>query len=313
MNRPQLELVRALLADFRNHPPESLDALRRAVDERNRQFPLPQEMRFDHVEVVRADKPALHMIMGTPVNGEEQEIVLYLHGGGFIVGDAEGFRGLAGTIANDVQARVLIVDYRLAPENPFPSAVEDAADAYEWLLSNGTPASAIVMAGDSAGAGLVLSALAVARNRDLPMPTAAALFSPWADLSLDGNTIASKQSEDLMLDSDMLRGCVQAYLGNAAITDPLASPVSADLHGFPPMLIQVGSAEILLDDSVRLASRAGAHGVNVRLEVWPQMPHVWHSFAPVLDEGRRAIREAAAFLRRCLVERHGSLATTERY
>ncbi|MGF6933593.1 monoterpene epsilon-lactone hydrolase [Paraburkholderia sp. UCT70] len=300
MNRSQLEMVQSLLTEFRGRPTGSLEDLRHAVNERNRQFPLPEAMRFDRVEVARIDKPALQMIQGTPSSASQREVMLYLHGGGFVLGDAEGFRGLAGAIAEDAQARVLIVDYRLAPESPYPAAVEDAADAYEWLLSNGTPASAVVMAGDSAGACLVLAALSVARNRDLPMPAAAVLFSPWIDLSLQGNTVVSKQAEDLMLDSQMLLGCVQAYLGGAAVSDPLASPLGADFEGFPPLLVQAGSAEILLDDSVRLASRAGAQGVAVCLEVWPNMPHVWQSFAPVLEEGWRAIRGASAFLRRHL-------------
>ena len=229
--------------------------------------------------------------------GAQDRVLLYLHGGGYVIGGAWGYRSLWGALAKACGARGLGVDYRLAPEHPFPAAVDDAVGAYRWLLDQGVKPQSIVLAGDSAGGGLTVAVLVESRRLGLPMPAAALAISPWVDLACDSGTIASKAAEDPSLTVQGLVNCVRQYLGATSVAAPLASPVHADLTGLPPMLIQVGSAEILLDDAVALAGKAGADGVRVRLDVWPAMPHVWHAFAFMLDEGREAIAQAGDFLR----------------
>ena len=232
----------------------------------------------------------------------DDRILLYFHGGGFVIGDAWSYRSLWSSLAAASGARGLGIDYRLAPEHPFPAAVDDAVAAYRWLLECGHRPGAIALAGDSAGGGLAISALVQVRRLGLPQPAAALAISPWTDLACNGESIQSKAAEDPSLTPRGLLNCAAQYLGSAPPEEPLASPVLADLSGLPPLLIQVGSLEILLDDSIRLARRAGAAGSAVRLEIWPGMPHVWHAFGFMLDEGREATRRAGEFLRSCLGE-----------
>ena len=227
-------------------------------------------------------------------------VLLYLHGGGYVIGDAFNYRALWSALARASGARGLGLDYRLAPEHPFPAAVEDAVAAYRWLLDGGHAPGQVVVAGDSAGGGLAVSALVEARRQGLPMPAGVFAISPWADLACMGASIQGKAQEDPSLTIAGLHNCARQYLGSAPAGSALASPINADLTGLPPLLIHVGSAEILLDDAVRLAGAAGAAGVRTRLEVWPGMPHVWHAFAFMLDEGLEATAEAGAFLRKCL-------------
>jgi acetyl esterase/lipase len=224
-------------------------------------------------------------------------VLLYLHGGGYVIGEPMGYRPLWSALARAAGARGLGLDYRLAPEHPFPAAVEDAVAAYRWLLDQGFAPGRIVIGGDSAGGGLTVATLVKARSLGLPMPAGALLISPWTDLACVGASISAKAEEDVSLDLAGLQNCARQYLGSTPASEPLASPIHADLSGLPPLLIQVGSAEILLDDSNRLATVAGAAGVRVRLEVWPHMPHVWHAFGFMLDEGAQAIAEAGSFLR----------------
>ena len=223
--------------------------------------------------------------------------LLYLHGGAYVAGSAQGYRGLAGEMARAAGVTGYAVDYRLAPEAPFPAAVNDAVAAYQALLARGLAASRIVLVGDSAGGGLVAAALLALRDAGTALPAAAVLISPWADLTGTAMSLVTKAAADPSLTPEGLRAGAQHYLGTAPANHPLASPVFADFTGLPPLLIQVGSAEILLDDAVRLAGAAGAANVAVRLEVWPEMPHVWHAFGFMLEEGRRAIAGAGDFLR----------------
>lgn len=224
-------------------------------------------------------------------------VLLYLHGGAFAVGSGDQYRSLWGALAQHAGAAGLAVDYRMAPEDVFPAAVEDAVAAYRALLDGGVAPSQIAVAGDSAGGGLVVAMLLSARDAGLPMPAAAVAISPWADLACSGASMAAKADEDLSLDADQLRTLAGRYLDGAPPEHPMASPVHADLTGLPPLLIQVGSAEILLSDAIRLADRAAHDGVRVRLDVQPGMPHVWHLFAPLLGEAREATQDAAAWLR----------------
>lgn len=229
-----------------------------------------------------------------PTSAPERAL-LYLHGGAFVVGSAQGYRGLAGELSRAAGMTGYAVDYRLAPETPFPGAVEDATAAYLALLDRGFAPDRIALAGDSAGGGLVLSTLVHLRDQGHPLPACALLISPWANLACDAASITTKAAEDPSLTGEALRKTAAHYLGGTDPRTPLASPVHADLRGLPPLLVQVGSAEILLDDAVQVAQVAGHAGTSVRLDIWPGMVHVWHAFAFMLGAGRAAIADAGAF------------------
>jgi epsilon-lactone hydrolase len=225
-------------------------------------------------------------------------VVLYFHGGAYVIGSAADSVGLASDVSRRAGARVVSVDYRLAPEHPYPAAVEDAVAAYRALLEDeGVPSSSVVFVGESAGGGLAAATLVALKEAGLPQPAGAALFSPWADLTVSGDTATGKASVDPALTAESLRTRALDYLGDADPTTPTASPIFADLTGVAPLLIQVGSHEILLDDAVRLAARAGAGDVPVQLQVWPEVPHVFQGFASVLDEAGAALDAAASFIR----------------
>jgi monoterpene epsilon-lactone hydrolase len=228
----------------------------------------------------------------------QNRVLLYLHGGGYIAGSANGYRSLVGELSRAAKARALAIDYRLAPEHPFPAAVDDAVTAYRWLLDGGAPAKSIVLAGDSAGGGLIVATMMAVRDGGLPLPAAGLSISPWIDLDCTGASMKSKAASDLALTRDALLHAGRSYRG-ATKGDGRGgqlAPLVGNLSGLPPLLIQVGSAEILLDDATRLAERAGAADVSTRLEIWPNMPHVWHLFGFMLSEGRDAIRSAGTFL-----------------
>jgi epsilon-lactone hydrolase len=224
-------------------------------------------------------------------------VMLYLHGGCYGTGSVETHRDLMTRLSIAASTRVLGLNYRLAPAHLFPAAVEDAAAAYRWLLKTDVDPARMVIAGDSAGGGLALAATITIRDEGLPLPAAVACLSPWVDLAVTGASMESKAAEDPIVSRDMLLGWGKLYLGDRDVRNPLASPLYADLHRIPPLLIQVGSAEVLLDDSTRLADRASAAGVNTTLEVWPEMIHVWQTFAAILPEGRQAIEGIGKFVR----------------
>jgi monoterpene epsilon-lactone hydrolase len=226
----------------------------------------------------------------------KERVLLYLHGGGYLLGSTLGYRALFSALARASGVRGLAIDYRLAPEHPFPAAVDDALAAYRALLAQGIAPSSIAIAGDSAGGGLTVALLVAARDAGLPMPAAAVAISPWVDLECTGGSQSTKVAEDPVLNREGLLAMAAPYLNGASPRTPLASPLYANLAGLPPLLIQVGSAEVLLDDSTRLAARAGEAGVHVQLEIWPGAPHVWHAFAFTLSEGRDAIAAAGAFV-----------------
>jgi monoterpene epsilon-lactone hydrolase len=226
----------------------------------------------------------------------KERVLLYLHGGAYMVGSTLGYRPLFSELARASGARGLALDYRLAPENPFPAAVEDAVSGYRALLGQGIAPSSIAIAGDSAGGGLTVAMLVAARDAGLPMPAAAVAISPWADLECTGGSMSTKAAEDPSLNREGLVAMGSVYLNGASPRAALASPIYANLAGLPPLLIQVGSAEVLLDDATRLAARAGEADVAVQLEIWSRMPHVWHLFAFMLSEGRDAIAAAGAFV-----------------
>jgi acetyl esterase/lipase len=224
--------------------------------------------------------------------------ILYLHGGGYVIGSINTHRSLAGRLSRAAKARVLVIDYRLAPEHPFPAAVDDSVAAYRWMLAQGLKPSRIAVAGDSAGGGLTAATLVAIRDAKLPVPAAGALLSPWVDLEGIGESMTTKDAADPMVHKEGLLNMAKAYLGGHNPRTPLAAPLYADLAGLPPLLIQVGTSETLLDDASRLAERAKKAGVNVTYEPWQNMIHVWQLFAPMLDEGQQAIEKIGAFVRK---------------
>jgi monoterpene epsilon-lactone hydrolase len=224
-------------------------------------------------------------------------VILYFHGGVYVIGSAATSVALVGDLARRTGARAVTLDYRLAPEHPYPSAVEDAQAAYEGLLGQGLDPRQIALAGESAGGGLAVATLLALRDAGTPLPSCAFLMSPYADLTLSGDTILGKQAVDPILTPDGVRLRVPDYVAGADASDPHISPVFGDLSGLPPLLIQVGSHEILLSDALRLAARAAIADVAITLEVTPGVPHVFQGFAAILDEGDAALDRASAFLK----------------
>lgn len=223
--------------------------------------------------------------------------VLFLHGGGYAIGSLNTHRRLAYDISAASSARVLLIDYRLAPEHPFPAAVDDAAAAWRWLLGQGFAPSRLAIAGDSAGGGLAIATLVNLRDRKLGLPACAVAISPWVDLEGLGNSITTRAAQDPMVQKDSLLWMARMYLNGKDARTPLAAPLHADLKGLPPVLVQVGTAETLLDDAIRIAERMHAAGVEARLAIWPNMLHVFPLFAPILSEGRDGCIEIGAFIR----------------
>ncbi|MGA2409105.1 MAG: alpha/beta hydrolase [Candidatus Binataceae bacterium] len=253
---------------------------------------LPAGVKYDPVE---AGGVSAELMSGPEVSSGG--VIIYLHGGCYGSGSVETHRELMTRIAIAASMRVIGLNYRLAPAHPFPAAVEDTAAAYRWLLETGTEARRIAIAGDSAGAGLAIAASLKLRDEGFKLPGAIACISPWVDLTLTGASMESRAAEDPIVSRSMLLGWAKLYLGDIDPRTPLASPLYADLRGLPPLLIQAGSAEVLIDDATRIAERASAAGVNTTLEIWPEMIHVWHSFTAVLPEGREAIKKIASFVR----------------
>ena len=228
---------------------------------------------------------------------DPSKVLLFFHGGGYCSGSIVSHRGMVTEAGRAAQARTLAVGYRLAPEHPFPAAIEDARSAYRFLLDQGVAPSKIAIGGDSAGGGLTLALMTSVRDAREPLPACAWLVSPWVDLRMSGASLAEKAAIDPLISKPYLEELASAYLAGADPANPLVSPLNADLAGLPPLLVQVGSAETLLDDAVRIARRAGAADVRVNLEIWPHMIHAWHLWAAQLEAGRRAIASAGAFIR----------------
>jgi monoterpene epsilon-lactone hydrolase len=256
-------------------------------------FPLAADVTCE--AVTAGGVPAEWVVAPGAVAGR---VILYLHGGGYVIGSISTHRELASRLSRAAVARALVIDYRLAPEHPHPAAVEDATAAYRWLLSTGTDPSRIVIAGDSAGGGLTVATLVAVRDAGLPLPAAGVCLSPWVDLEGIGESMTTKAVVDPMVQGDDLRMMAAMYLAGQDPRTPLAAPLYANLAGLPPLLIQVGTAETLLDDSTRLAERARKAGVAVTLEPWEDMVHVWQIFATMLPEGRAAIERIGEFVKR---------------
>ncbi len=227
---------------------------------------------------------------------EPRRVVLYFHGGVYVLGDAFSAAGLASQVGRLTHAKVVAVDYRLAPEHPFPAAVDDALAAYEALLNAGTAPADVVFAGESAGGGLAIATLVNARDRGLPLPAAVYAMSPYVDLTLSGATMETKSEVDLLMSPEAMRPRVADYTAGQDAALGLISPIFAELSGLPPVIIQVGTNEILLDDAIRLARAAAIADVEVTLDINPLMQHVFQVYYPILDEAAAALERAGRFL-----------------
>jgi acetyl esterase/lipase len=236
---------------------------------------------------------------------EPRHVVLYFHGGVYVIGDAFQAAGLASQVGARTGAKVISVDYRLAPEHPYPAAVDDAVAAYQALLRNGTAPSDIAFAGESAGGGLAIATLVNARDHGLPLPAAAFVMSPYADLTLAGATMETKREADALMSREGLQPRVTDYTSGQDAALGLISPIFADLSGLPPLIIQAGTHEVLLDDAIRLARQAATADVEVTLDITPGVPHVFQAYYPILDEAAAALDRAGQLL-------SARLASTER-
>ncbi len=226
-------------------------------------------------------------------------VVLYLHGGGFIACSPETHRMLVASLVSRIEGTAYVPQYRLAPEHPYPAALQDAQGAYRYLVETcGIAPTRLVLAGDSAGGGLALALALSLREADLPMPAAIVTFSPWTDLAATGDSLHENSERCAMFAGETIRRAAQFYVGSADPTFPLLSPLYGDFAGLPPLLVHASQDEALRDDAVRVAHRAEAAGVTVRMRLWSRVPHVWQFFAKVLPEARQSLDEAAAFIRR---------------
>jgi epsilon-lactone hydrolase len=285
-----IELQRSLLQEF--GAAQTPEEFRSIYDRFLGQFPPPAD-----VEVRPVNAGGVHAEWVIPPGASAQRIILYLHGGGYLVGAPQSYREMVSHIARAAQARALTIDYRLAPENPHPAAVEDAVAAYRWLLGNGGEPGRTVLAGDSAGGGLTVAALVSLRERGDRLPAAGVCICPWVDLEITGTSMDTNAEADPLVKRDVVTNMAAAYLQGQDPRTPLASPLHADLRGLPPLLIQVGKAETLLDDASRLAERSKIAGVDVTYEPWPEMIHVWQWFGSFLPEARQAIDRIGEFIR----------------
>ena len=289
------EELESLVGLLRSHPrPENptVELMRERFDGIARLLPAPDDARCDSVEA--GGVPAE---MVSAPNASASHTVLYLHGGGYVVGSPSTHRNLGYNLSAASGFSVLLLDYRLAPEAPYPAQVEDAVAAYRWLLSEGFSAENIAIAGDSAGGGLAVATLVALKEGGHPLPRCAVCMSPWVDMESLGASMETKAALDPMVQRENLLSYADMFLNGADPRSPLAAPHYADLSNLPPTLIQVGTSETLLDDSIRLAEKAQAAGTAVTLEQWDNMIHVWQLFAPMLSEGGEAIAAAGAFLK----------------
>jgi phosphinothricin tripeptide acetyl hydrolase len=294
--------IERLLERLARLPPQTsltLAQLREQYERAQHAFRLGPEVALETV-----DRPPVRGEWLRPVDADDA-LVLYLHGGGYVIGSPRSHRHLAAAIASAGHMRAFVLDYRLVPEHPFPAALDDAVAAYRWLIgAQGVEPRRIVLAGDSAGGGLVATTLVALRDAGLPLPAAGVCLSPWADLSCSlPSCDPQRPSYDPLIDHAVLRAMARAYLGRRSLRTSAASPLFADLHALPPLLIQAATDEALVDDARQLAIAASQAGVHTTLEVWPRMVHVWHWYAPILDEGQRAIERIAQFARGALDRR----------
>ncbi len=295
MASPELQLVLQMLAanPFAGEP--SAAEMRARLEAMAGGFPLDPDV---SVERIALGDFAAELI--TSAATSSSHTLLYLHGGGYVVGSLDTHRELAARFGRAAGCRVLLIDYRLAPEHVHPAAIDDAVAAYRWLLAQGSTPAQLAIAGDSAGGGLTIATLVALRDLGVSLPRAGVCFSPWVDMEATGASMDTI-TKDPMLNRSLILHFARFYLGGAVDPKtPLASPLHADLHGLPPLLIQASSHEVLLDDATRIAAKATAAGVDCTLDLTDEVPHVWQVFASMLPEGQQALDRAGEFLRRHL-------------
>ncbi|MGR8947940.1 MAG: alpha/beta hydrolase [Gammaproteobacteria bacterium] len=292
MTNEQIKAVRTLLAENPVVTPgASLDQMRSGLDAMGKAAKPLANVKTEQVDANGVEAYWVSAATADP----DSTVVLYFHGGGYVMGSALSHRALTERLAAALKGRVLVVNYRLAPEHPFPAATDDALVSYQWLLAQGIAPNKIAIAGDSAGGGLTIAALVAIREAGEPLPACATAISPWVDMEALGESMVTKAAVDPMVQKAALAMIAPLYLNGTDPRTPLAAPLYANLNGLPPILIQVGSAETLLDDSTRLSDAIEQAGGAVTLEVWDDMIHVWHLFAPMLDKGQEAIERIAEF------------------
>lgn len=285
--------VRAMLAA--GPRPSDLAGRRQRLDDLTARYAMPADVVVEPVDAngVEAEWTA------TPA-ADPERVIMFLHGGGYVSGSIKSHRHMVAQAGREAGTRTLALGYRLAPEHPFPAALEDALTGYGFLLSQGFLPQNIVIAGESAGGGLAIATLVSLREEGTALPACAWCSSPWTDLEMSGATMQTKAAVDPLIQGPYLHELAAAYLQGRDPRMPMVSPIHADLRGLPPLLIQVGSDETLLDDAIRLAGVAAAADVRTTLQVWPHMIHAWHLFYAQLADGRRSLAEMGAFVRATL-------------
>ncbi len=273
-------------------PDQTVEELRRQTEDNARLLPLPRGVRTTEIEANAVPAEWIRM-----PDVDEDRVFMFIHGGGYYRGSVAASRATVAHISAAAGAKGFSIDYRLAPEHPFPAAVEDAHAAYRWLLAEGFDAANVVVGGISAGGGLTLALLLAVRDAGEPLPAGAVPMSAWTDLAQSGESFRTKADVDPSISKAYLDRMAGYYLAGTDPRTPLASPLYANLSGLPPLLVQVGSAETMLDDSTKLAERARAAGVDATLQIWEDMIHGWHGNAHVLPEAREAIGRIGAFFR----------------
>ena len=296
MASEQAEALKAGMIEMRAQraemPPPTLEEMRANSGMMAQMAAEPEGVTFSAVDA--GGVPALWAI---PAQGADDRVLEYLHGGGYILGSAETHQRLAGQLANAIGCRVLDVDYGLAPENPHPGPVEDSVKAYRWLLEQGYRPEHIAISGDSAGGGLTLATLLKLRDDGLPQPAAAVPLSPWTDMEATGESMQTNAERDVLLQLDGLKGMTDMFLAGGDPRDPLASPLHGDYRGVSPLYIQVGGDEMLLDDARRVAAKARQDGVEVQLDEFPEMQHVFQLAVGNMPEADDAVGRIGAYLR----------------
>ena len=281
------EQLQTLVEMLRSRPAPSelsIEEQRARLEEMASLFPVPPDVRREPVDAGGVSAEWI-----TAPGAATDRVVLYLHGGGYVIGSVNTHREVISRLSRAAGAKALAIDYRLAPEHPHPAAVEDSTAAYRWLLRGGVDPARLVIAGESAGGGLTVATLVALRDAGDPLPAAGVCLSPWVDLECIGESMTTKAEVDPLVEREGVLEMAKAYLGETQPRTPLAAPLYADLRGLPPLLIQVGTAEVLLDDSTRLAERARSAGVEVVFEPWDDMIHMWHMFAAMLPRGNRRL------------------------
>lgn len=290
MSKQQLDELNALIR-ARPHFTAGIADRRAGWEKLAGRFPAAPDVTFDVIDCNGV--PGLKV---TPPNAQSPRSILYIHGGGFVLGSSHTYREFTGRLGRAACATSIVPDYRLAPEHPFPAGLEDTVKVYEWMLDQGYDPEHLAIAGDSAGASLSLAMFHVLKSKGKPLPACFVGICGWYDLTNSSESIYTNGTRDIFVPPNFTDAAAKIYLQDADPRDVLASPLLGDVSGFPPSLIQIGGMERLIDDSTRLHEKMEKAGVKSVLEVWPDMPHIWHFFGPMLDEGIAATERAAEFI-----------------